>query len=588
MTYRLRGRLAAAAGACALALVVAPAAEAAPPNPFGHACSPKAGVLFCPSATLDQRVPAFDGTPIDVDVTLPATGDGPFPTIVLLHGYGGNKTDAQEDAPNTGFNDVGLASRGYAVVTLSNRGFGMSCGQAASRTPDCSAGGWIHLADQRYEVRDTQELLGKLVDQGIADPKKLGAAGGSYGGGQSLQLAYLKDRIVLPDGTQQPWRSPNGTPLAIAAAAPQVPWADLAAALVPNGHWLDSDRYKASTEVTPVGVPIKSYINGLYAAGNAAGWVSPIGTDPEADLTGWRQRFVDEGEPYGSDAKAIGRQMQRFHSALGITGTPAPLIVANGWTDDLFPAPHALRAYNETRARNDDADISLILGAFGHGRGGKEPAIQTEANKQRLAFFDHWLKGEGSAPKAGQVTAGLVSCPDGKKSKLYKADSWEKMTPGGVDISAMQTQTVTSKSGAPKLGEAFDPIGAGPCDEVKAQKPKGSAFVEIDVDKTFVTIGRTDISARVAATGADSQLAVRVWDVDPKAKTMRLADRGIYRLKPKQKGGVEFQLNGNGWQWKKGHIVRVEVAGSDAPYYRPSDKKFTVKVSRLKASLPVR
>ena len=82
-------------GLAATATVVlgAPAAHAAPPQPFGHACTPQDGVLFCPTADDGQRVPSFDGVPLDVDVTLPATGDGPFPTIVMMHGWGGSKTD---------------------------------------------------------------------------------------------------------------------------------------------------------------------------------------------------------------------------------------------------------------------------------------------------------------------------------------------------------------------------------------------------------------------------------------------------------------------------------------------------------------
>src|SRR5262249_37229001 len=41
------------------------------------------GVRFCPTTSLVARVPMRDGVPIDVDVTLPPTGDGPFPTIVM-------------------------------------------------------------------------------------------------------------------------------------------------------------------------------------------------------------------------------------------------------------------------------------------------------------------------------------------------------------------------------------------------------------------------------------------------------------------------------------------------------------------------
>ncbi len=72
-----------AAGCCVLGASAAPAN--ADPTPFGHACTAQNGVRFCPTARLDQRAASFDNLPIDVDVTLPASGNGPFPTIVLLH-----------------------------------------------------------------------------------------------------------------------------------------------------------------------------------------------------------------------------------------------------------------------------------------------------------------------------------------------------------------------------------------------------------------------------------------------------------------------------------------------------------------------
>ena len=39
------------------------------------------------------------------------------------------------------------------------------------------------------------------------------ATGVSYGGGMSTMLAFLKDRVRLPDGSFAPWTSPNGTPI---------------------------------------------------------------------------------------------------------------------------------------------------------------------------------------------------------------------------------------------------------------------------------------------------------------------------------------------------------------------------------------
>jgi hypothetical protein len=43
----------------------------------------------------------------------------------------------------------------------------------------------------RYEARDTQYLLGLLVDEGIASPTAPGVTG--------MELAFLRKRIRLPD-----------------------------------------------------------------------------------------------------------------------------------------------------------------------------------------------------------------------------------------------------------------------------------------------------------------------------------------------------------------------------------------------------
>ena len=57
--------------AWAAALVIVPAGHAADPEPFGHECTQENGVRHCPTKHDGERVPSFDGVPIDVDVTLP-------------------------------------------------------------------------------------------------------------------------------------------------------------------------------------------------------------------------------------------------------------------------------------------------------------------------------------------------------------------------------------------------------------------------------------------------------------------------------------------------------------------------------------
>ena len=48
-----------------------------------------------------------------------------------------------------------------------------------------------------YEVRDAQYLLGQLADDGVIDPQRIGAIGGSYGGGMSIALGALRNRVQL-------------------------------------------------------------------------------------------------------------------------------------------------------------------------------------------------------------------------------------------------------------------------------------------------------------------------------------------------------------------------------------------------------
>ena len=100
------------------------------------------------------------------------------------------------------------------MLTYTARGLWGSCGTPESRaaSPNGCARGYIHLADTRYEVRDTQELIGGLVDGGIVDPARIGVTGDSYGGGQSFSLAALRNRVMLPDGRSSRGGRPPARP----------------------------------------------------------------------------------------------------------------------------------------------------------------------------------------------------------------------------------------------------------------------------------------------------------------------------------------------------------------------------------------
>lgn len=575
------------------------AAQAAPPLPFGHACTPQNGVLFCPTAGDGGRVPSFDGVPLDVDVTLPPTGDGPFPTIVILHGFGGSKADWEtvnaEGLQSNGVvkttayhnNNVFYAQRGYAVVNYSARGFGRSCGSADSRTSPACDRGWIHLADQRNEVRDTQHLLGLLVDQGVARADALGVTGESYGGGQTQMLARLRNQVRLPSGAFAPWASPNGTPLEIKAAWSRWGWSDLAYSLVPNGRFLDFRPYRAGQSIRPYGVKKNSYMNGLFLLANLTGFVAPRGADPTADLNSWKT-IVDRGEPYRSDALALANEIGTFHSASGLSGGSAPILIQNGWRDELFPVNEALRAYNSLRGLAG-ARVALQVGDVGHSPGSNKVATDQVFNDDAAAWFDALLKGSGTPQANGAVTAFTATCPKTAPGRgPIRTGSWRGLRRGTFRFGGRRAQRVTSAGGNAGTGRAFDQIiGGDTCKTVRRERARGTAVYQRRVRRSFTMLGLPTVRATVRTRGRNGFLAARLWHV--LGRRQRLVSRGVYRLRPNQRGRITFQLFGNGYRFgPPPNRVKLELVGSDPNFLRTSNGRFSVRLSRLRVDLPTR
>jgi len=566
-----------------------PALASAEPAPFGHACTAENGVRFCPSSTLAQRVASFDGVPLDADVTLPPSGEGPFPTIVMMHGWGGSKTSFETSSPagdgneTFDYNNVYFAQHGYAVLNYSARGWGNSCGKLQSRTePGCKEG-WIRLADQRYEARDTQYLLGLLADERITKPTKIGVTGISYGGGQSVELAYLYNRIRLPNGEFAPWRSPGGKAMHIAAAFPRWPWSDLVDALDPNGRFLDAEVAPPAQSYTPFGVEIQSYVSGLLALGEAEGYIAPPGADEEADLIRW-YAITNAGEPYNFEDEAIAHQIYTYHQGYGLSGRPAPMLLESGWNDDLFPPEQSLRIYNQTRALK--GYVALMFGDVGHSMGANKENTDHAFNEQGASFFAAKLQGAGAAPANGSVTAYTQTCPQSAPGAgPFTASAWAKLHRHAVTISSSAAQTFTSLGGNPTVSLEYDPIvHSEDCKTVGAEVEPDTANYTL-TSSGFTLLGLPTVTANIKTTGSFGELVARLWDVLPDGQ-QRLVSRGVYRLEENQTGTVTFQLHGNGYEFAPGDTVKLQLLGRDAPYYRASNGVFSVEVSSLTASLP--
>lgn len=126
--------------------------------------------------------PAGDGTQIPGYLTLPPGSDGKnLPAIVMPHGGPGARDE-------WGFDWLAqyFANRGYAVLQPNFRG---STGYGSAWFQQNGFKSW------KIAIGDVDDGGRWLVKQGIADPKKLGIVGWSYGGYAALQSAVVEPTL---------------------------------------------------------------------------------------------------------------------------------------------------------------------------------------------------------------------------------------------------------------------------------------------------------------------------------------------------------------------------------------------------------
>ncbi|MEO8969190.1 MAG: CocE/NonD family hydrolase [Solirubrobacteraceae bacterium] len=584
-----------------LVLVAAGTAQASPSSVLRGAvrCATQPdGVRFCGSLdTGGVLVPArtlatsWDNTAVDVNFALPKASPqhhGPYPLVMLFHGYGGSKFGLGSDGGGIGSAISSMSpwlKAGYATFSMSDRGFGESCGTAASRSsvPEAEcAHGFNHLLDTRYEVRDAQYFAGELADQGLVSRTQIAAVGGSYGGGMSMALGALRNRVMLPNGRLVPWRSPHGQKMSLAAATPFIPWTDLSYALTPNGSTLDyvaDARYRGR-----YGVLKRSYVNALYASGCNTPKTFCTTTDADWNLGAWIAR-LNQGEPYtGALPAQILHQVSTFHSSYAIdhSEAPAPMLIANGWTDDLFPADEALRYYNRTTTQYPQTPLSLFFGDWGHPRAQNKTADIAHYVTAIHRWLDYYVRGRGRRPFGG-VQALTETCPSSAASAgPYRASNWAEMSPGEVRLNQAAAQTILPTAASP----AFNPLGTAACAQAPGATVAGAATYRLAVTHTFTMIGSATVVADFTLPGATSQVAARLLDIGPDGQET-LISRGLWRPTVSAKPVRQvFQLHPGGWRFAAGHSAKLELLPNDVPYGRASNGQQNVTVSHLQLRLP--
>ncbi len=562
------------------------------------------------------EVKSWDGLELDARVTFPTNKPGPLPLVVLLHGWAGNRNGMHNLDPSAPWSPTRFWAKGYATLVYTARGFGASCGatdpaadiNGAGGTdvpfPDrCHPQGHTHVAERGFEVADTQHLLGLLVDAGVADPRRLAAAGGSYGGGQSWLLA-----------TAMPWASPRGTSIQLAAAAPFSGWTDLYGSLAPNGRASDRPDQSTSHE-EPFGIVKQRFVTDTYRAGRVSGWTDRTSlvsggrynTTNPAELhsffDGWMAAF-NAGEPHDTDLArslpAAFRGKSAYHSVADperdyLTQLaarrvrPVPIFAVQGWTDFVFPAVEALQMYRKLKAAHPGYPISLLVADLGHGSQNRR-AHDLYAWQQAGAFIDSHLgiPTEGVPPVAASFP---TVCPGTDSLEHLSSDNWDTLVRHrSLRFPSDDRQQTDSSSSNVAEEAATDPASTtAACIERPGDASASGAVWRWDVGQDFTMLGLPSVTLPYRMVGQDATVVAKLWDVGPEepdgTRTKTLVTRGLYRLTAAAQpvtgllnpaaqatsGVLDFQLFGNHWRFRLGHTIELELGQRDAPFLRPDN-----------------
>jgi ABC-2 type transport system ATP-binding protein len=328
----------------------------------------------------DTVVTGAEGTEIAVSIYRPAgaSDDDPAPVILHSHGWGGSRTSSDGAFGRE-------LDRGFGVVSIDQRGFGQSGGQAHVQDPELEGRDIIAVIDHIAGL----DWVAKDVDEDgatIADDPVLFAMGGSYGGGFQLVTALTEVRDTATYDDEGNIVEPGRT--RFNAIAPDMAWFDLSRSLAPEGVV----RTAWATLLYTVGIPtLPQHIHEAFVYGATTGqW--PDGTVP--GIANLDEIFFTNG-PSGFVAE--GHQLD------------IPALFTQGFSDNLFNGNEGWHNFERTLTDEARSDSLFVGYNGGHalpnvapmGYAGSSNACSDSATDLRLDFFEAVLAGEGSGDLLG-------------------------------------------------------------------------------------------------------------------------------------------------------------------------------------------
>ncbi|TMK63671.1 MAG: hypothetical protein E6G53_10315 [Actinobacteria bacterium] len=601
---------------------------------------------------LPRKAPAETGSgadangnvALDADLSIPA-GRAPrrgFPLMVLMHTCcAGDKHNFEASSVDASgelwhYSNAWYASRGYAVLTYTSRGFVDSGGHGST--------GQTQLDSRRYEVNDLQALACQLAaardldstqyGRQRIDPSRVVVSGGSYGGG----LAWM----ALTDPT---WscgtEGRRDIRMRLAAVAPRYGWSDLVYSLLPNGSQASSTN--------PIGVPRDSLITALYGTGKTGQPPSEshVTFTPDVDHA---VACFESTSPYEQNPLCTGtgvipgvldaflRDRSAYYQTSFFTGLgrrtirPVPVFGAGSLTSPLFTQVEHRRMADRLRAAYPRYPMQEYYGDFGdftqskakewgdlcgpdfhvcritdypHGNLNANPrGLRRRGVTSRLnAFVDRFARppGDSRRPRPPfDVTVALQVCPADASAAFpadqpgqrFTARSFGALAPRRLRLTAAGTHVTSNRVIPNPHGADADPIAnfvarGARCPLDTAPAGAGVAVYDFaPLTRDAVMIGRPRVSVPYTSTGSDLQLDARLYQVLGDGSQV-LVDRGTRRLTAPG-GTAVLDLQGNGWPFHRGDRLRLELTQDDEPYLKASTVPSSLTLTGASVVLPIR
>ena len=305
-------------------------------------------------------------------------------------------------------------------------------------------------------------------------------------------------------------------------------------ALNPNGSSLD---YVANAPYLGGGHRVgvqKQTLEHLALSARAwlLGYYAPVGTDPAADIIGWKA-LTDTGGPFDANPAADAMVDRAHRQPLGATTSttaiaPAPALLANGWNDDLFPVDESLRYYNKVRAKYPNAPISMFHLDFGHSPRARRDLRRrprgADRRRERLAGLLRQGRRVRARRRARRRRHPHLQVPGQRRRHALP-----RGRPG------RSSRRARSGSTAPRAQTIVAP-GTAPCNaftsgDVCTTTASADNASRRDLQgprrrrRAYTLAGSPTIVAKLDVKGANDMVAARLYDVD--GATQRLIARGV-------------------------------------------------------------